>query len=275
MLKIVKWPHVPFEISMAGATTMAKSSILRILAVGVLLFAAPGCLGVCLKRCKSINTELSCPHAGCTAIPIDEIKSDTQQVSLQSNYISSVPIIHNCSRVLSLNLAGNGIIHLAAGPFRKCANLRVLYLTGNAIRRIASELFMGLGRLQRLFLNENELKFIESNLFYRYLSSLDTLDLSNNKITKLDPNAVTDLRNLVSLHLSGNKLTSIETIQFLGLEKLRDLNLNRNEIENLTISNFVECRSLELLDLSNNLLSLIPVQAFIGLTSLKVRQQNL
>ena len=276
---IINSLHPPFAMSMTRghAATKTESSLLRILVIGVLLIAVglPGCVGVCLKRCKSINTELSCTHAGCTAIPVDEIQPDTQLVSLQSNYISSVPIIHVCSNIRSLNLAGNGISHLANGAFRKCANLRVLCLTGNAIRRITSELFMGLGRLQRLFLDKNELELIESNLFYRYLPSLETLDLSNNKITALDPNAVNDLRNLISLDLSGNKLTSIETIHFLGLEKLRELNLNGNEIENLTIANFVECGSLEMLDLSNNLVSLIPVQTFIGLTSLKVRDQNL
>ena len=273
---IINSLHPPFAMSMTRghAATKTESPMLRILAIGVLLIAVPlpGCVGVCLKRCKSVNAELSCTHAGCTAIPVDEIQPDTQQVSLQSNYISSVPIIHVCSSVRSLNLAGNGISHLANGAFRKCANLRVLCLTGNAIRRITSELFMGLGRLQRLFLNGNELEFIESNMFYRYLSSLETLDLSNNRITALAPNAVNDLRNLVSLHLSDNKITSIETIHFLGLEKLRELDLKGNEIENLTIANFVECSSLEILDLSYNMLSLIPVQTFIGMISLKVRE---
>ena len=251
-------------------TTKTSSPTMRVLTVWILLFASPGSLAVCVRRCKSVSESLICPHAGCTAIPVDEIRPDTHEVALQSNAISSVPVLYNCSGVRSLNLAGNNIRHLASGAFRKCANLYVLNLTDNAIWWLTSEHFLGLGRLQRLFLNRNKLELIESNLFYRYLTGLQTLDLSRNKIATLSPNAINDLRNLVSLHLSDNMLTSIETIHFLGLEKLRNLNIDGNEIENLTIANFVECRSVELLDLSDNRLSLIPGQAFIGLASLKV-----
>ncbi|RWS03618.1 G-protein coupled receptor GRL101-like protein, partial [Dinothrombium tinctorium] len=91
----------------------------------------------------------------------------------------------------------------------------------------------------------NRLKNIEAFGFYG-MSSLKSLDLSNQMLENISQNAFLGLRSLLTLDLSHNNLYKLEDGVFNGLHSLRSL------------------------DLSNNFLSIISPRVFNGLTSLQV-----
>lgn len=126
----------------------------------------------------------------------------------------------------------------------------------------------------------------------QYATSLDSIDLSGNRLTSLaddafvglpdlrhlnlKENAFTDyplaaianLESLQSLDLSHNKLATLPDGAFVGLEGVRVLLLNGNEITNLAAGTFSDSPVLEYLDLSGNRLTSLEPAVFAGLTSL-------
>lgn len=69
---------------------------------------------------------------------------------------------------------------------------------------------------------------------FRGSSNLIKLDLSNNEIYGIEPEALQDLRDLRELNLSSNKLVKLPSYQFKYLQRLEILDLSNNEL--ITIS---------------------------------------
>lgn len=62
----------------------------------------------------------------------------------------------------------------------------------------------GLGRLQCLFLQHNLIEVIDNKAFEESSSSLSSIDLSSNKLARIDPSTFTVLNRLMVCELAGN-----------------------------------------------------------------------
>ncbi|KAK5649920.1 hypothetical protein RI129_000949 [Pyrocoelia pectoralis] len=148
-------------------------------------------------------------------------------VDLSHNKIKDIPpdnsIMVNIKKIdLSFNpLSEGAVINILGEP----KTVRELNLAGTGISKIVQ---METPFLHHLNLSHNHISEISEKELER-ITLLETLDLSNNRLTNLSTSfskiwAV--LKNLQSLDLSGNLLTTISQNDFDGLDTLRKLNLH-------------------------------------------------
>lgn len=145
-----------------------------------------------------------------------------------------------------------------------------MQLSGCHIRVIEPETFKGQeGSVKSLNLRDNDLTEVPSNTL-KGLRNLTVLDLSMNKITRVDDNAFAGLK-LVTLKLSDNEVT-LAPGSFRGLERsLKNLNLKGTRQKKVPES-LRGLKTLAFLDLSQNSIRELPgsagAKAFEGLESL-------
>ena len=97
---------------------------------------------------------------------------------------------------------------------------------------------------------------------FRACANLESLNLGDNRLTKLTAEVFKPLARLVRLNLTGNSLVSLSRSAFQGLEKLESVRLADNRIAVLPFQVFESARSLTHLDLSGNLLVSLPDHSF-------------
>lgn len=137
------------------------------------------------------------------------------------------------------------------------ANLKIhnLQLSGCQIQKISPTAFKGLGPyLRHLSLQDNKIDEIPN---LDGLINLTLLDLSRNRISKIQDDAFVSLKNLQTLKLADNNVT-LSKYSFRGLENsLKNLNLKGTNQKSIP-----ECirnlRNLAFLDLAQNVLSELP-----------------
>ncbi|KAM4615515.1 leucine-rich repeat-containing protein 17 [Polymixia lowei] len=96
--------------------------------------------------------------------------------------------------------------------------------------------------------SSRDLKNIPSDL----PSDIVKLDLSGNRITRLNPKLFLFAKNLKLLNLSGNTLDRIDTAAFAGLLYLRELDLSNNSLHNFQYGVLEDLYFLRRLSLDNN-----------------------
>ncbi|XP_076245128.1 leucine-rich repeat and fibronectin type-III domain-containing protein hattifattener [Calliopsis andreniformis] len=145
-----------------------------------------------------------------------------------------------------------------------------MQLSGCQIKTIEPEAFKGQeNSLKSLNLKNNDLTEVPSNTL-KVLRNLTVLDLSMNKITRVDDNAFAGLK-LVTLKLSDNEVT-LAPGSFQGLERsLKNLNLKGTRQKKVPEA-LRDLKILAFLDLSQNSIRELPgsagAKAFEGLESL-------
>ncbi|XP_076876959.1 extracellular leucine-rich repeat and fibronectin type III domain containing 2a [Brachyhypopomus gauderio] len=119
---------------------------------------------------------------------------------LKAIFFSSMSRFTNLT---DLNLTKNEISYVEDGAFAGQANLQVLQLGYNKLTNLTEGMLRGLGRMQCLFLQHNLVEVIATNAFWE-CPSLSSLDLSSNKLARLDPSTFTVLSRLLVCELAGN-----------------------------------------------------------------------
>ena len=105
---------------------------------------------------------------------------------------------------------------------------------------------------------------------FKFLSKLQFLWISGNKVHTIEKNAFQNLNNLIALDLSRSSLTSIPNGNYVSLNKLKHLNLQRNVIrDTITQSSLSGYNQLESLLLSGNSIRGISPNAFLYIPSLQ------
>ncbi|XP_062852684.1 leucine-rich repeats and immunoglobulin-like domains protein 2 [Trichomycterus rosablanca] len=107
----------------------------------------------------------------------------------------------------SLNLGENRISHLGEGVFNTLSNVRTLDIRNNDISLAIEDLvgmFVGTKKLNTLVLQRNKIRTITKRAF-EGLGELEHLDLSNNRIMSVHPDAFSHLK-LKSLDLNTSSL---------------------------------------------------------------------
>ncbi|KPP59291.1 nogo receptor-interacting protein 3-like [Scleropages formosus] len=119
-----------------------------------------------------------------------------------------------------------------------------------------------------LDLSRNRLRWVEQGDLEPY-PQLEEVDLSENVISVLEPNAFSSLRGLRVLRLRGNQLKLVPMGAFSRLANLTTLDLSENKIVILLDFTFQDLRSLRHLEVGDNDLVYISSKAFTGLLGLQ------
>lgn len=211
----------------------------------------------------------------------------------------------------TLTLEGNHLGTLEGNSLQGLHNLRVLYASNCDIRNIESSVFKQLGSVDTLDLSDNDLYIFPSHTDLETLRvlrnltlqgnkltglsndqfqglHLDTLDLSRNSITKIEPHVfrnVGSIRNLylsfnnlnslpdavfkpmaeqvINLQLNNNKgLTHLPPNLFSGMTTLTDLNLSSCSLQSLDEKQFQDLHNLHTIDIASNFLKFLPQMFF-------------
>lgn len=102
-----------------------------------------------------------------------------------------------------------------------------------------------------LDLSKNRLRWVQAGDLAPY-PRLEEVDLSENLITTLEPNAFATLHNLKVLKLRGNQLKLVPMGAFAKLGNLTSLDLSENKIVILLDYTFQDLRSLKHLEVGDN-----------------------
>ncbi|XP_078356152.1 uncharacterized protein LOC144640962 [Oculina patagonica] len=163
-----------------------------------------------------------------------------------------------------LDLEQNLISKIEEDAFLWLDKLAYLSLTGNLLRKITNTALGQLKDLSFLSLRNNGLDLESSVPDMDKLSIATSLDLSRNRIKRIEKSIFLYMHFLNMLSLSLNEITYIDNEAFRYKFDLRYLFLDRNRIRNITRYHFSWLGSeyLEILILSGNPLQVIEKGAF-------------
>uniref|UniRef100_A0A8C4T3A1 Extracellular leucine rich repeat and fibronectin type III domain containing 2 n=1 Tax=Erpetoichthys calabaricus TaxID=27687 RepID=A0A8C4T3A1_ERPCA len=162
------------------------------------------------------------------------INSTVHDLRLNENKLKAV-FFSSLSRfcnLTDLNLTKNEISYIEEGAFSGQSNLQVLQLGYNKLTNLTEGMLRGLGRLQYLFVQHNLLEVIAANAFFE-CPNLISLDLSSNKLVRIDPSTFTGLSRLMVCELAGNPFhCSCELYSFLvWLEAFNNVTRNYDRLQ--------------------------------------------
>lgn len=170
----------------------------------------------------------------------------------------------DCSRtcVCASNIVSCSRSNLTRVPSALPAYAAVLDLSFNAIGCLQAEWTpVRLNRLHTLLLANNGLHFLSSEAFV-HVTKLRHLDLSSNRLVKLEELMFEPLEQLQVLLLYNNSISQIDRSAFSGLSGLTRLYLSHNHISRFPLE-LVKERSrpdaLRLLDVSSNRIKALPL----------------
>uniref|UniRef100_A0A3P8SGS2 Extracellular leucine rich repeat and fibronectin type III domain containing 2 n=1 Tax=Amphiprion percula TaxID=161767 RepID=A0A3P8SGS2_AMPPE len=133
------------------------------------------------------------------------INNTVHDLRLNENKLKAVLFssMYRFTNLTDLNLTKNEISYIEDGAFAGQANLQVLQLGYNKLTNLTEGMMRGLGRMQCLFLQHNLIEVIASNAFWE-CPSLSSIDLSSNKLARIDPSTFTVLSRLMVCELAAN-----------------------------------------------------------------------
>ncbi|XP_061636014.1 leucine-rich repeat and immunoglobulin-like domain-containing nogo receptor-interacting protein 3a [Phyllopteryx taeniolatus] len=118
---------------------------------------------------------------------------------------------------------------LSALPDGIPLDTRILDLSGNKLRWVEHADLLPFPHVEKLDLGENMISVLEPNAFSS-LQSLQALSLRGNQLKLIPMGAFSHLSNLTSLDLSGNKLVILLDFTFQDLKSLRNLEVGDNDL---------------------------------------------
>ncbi|KAF7656472.1 hypothetical protein LDENG_00040450 [Lucifuga dentata] len=133
------------------------------------------------------------------------INNTVHDLRLNENKLKAVLFtsMYRFTNLTDLNLTKNEISYIEDGAFAGQANLQVLQLGYNKLTNLTEGMMRGLGRMQCLFLQHNLIEVISTNAFWE-CPSLSSIDLSSNKLARIDPSTFTVLSRLMVCELAAN-----------------------------------------------------------------------
>lgn len=133
-----------------------------------------------------------------------------------------------------------------------------------------SNLFLPLKKLEYLNLSGNRLQKLQSYSFVE-LSNLYSLDLSNNKISNISKIALAGLGHLKTLNIADNLLSRIDSNWFTDISSdLREFDVSNNRLTFIDTADVHSLSSLNLLNLSTNAIKVIDKGALDNLTNMVI-----
>ncbi|KAL0438031.1 UNVERIFIED_CONTAM: hypothetical protein Slati_2286100 [Sesamum latifolium] len=149
-------------------------------------------------------------------------------------------------------------------------SLVVLDLSGTKLNSLVFSWIVNMSTsLVRVDLSDNQLDGLIPDAFGSFIF-LEYLDLSGNRLEGGIPESFSDLSRLYFLDLSHNQLTGLVP-ELRGLISLRELHLSHNKLTGILGASFGQLPKLEILDVSYNFLQgTVSESHFLNLHNLKV-----
>nr|CAD7195691.1 unnamed protein product [Timema douglasi] len=155
-----------------------------------------------------------------------------QWLDLSGNRISELDfdVFRNTRRLQVVRFDRNLLTDIPSELFRSLSSLRVVDLSSNRLRNLPDGLFMDEG-MESLRVSHNQLGRVPAScLGTSAAATLVEMDLSHNLIASLQGSEMfTRLRSLSRLDLSSNKITRIDDGTFSPLNRLAHLDLSHNQ----------------------------------------------
>ena len=168
--------------------------------------------------------------------------------------------------LIHLNLSDCSIYNLQAHVFDNLTLLESIDLRNNRISSIDEHVFYHNCKLISISLQNNLFNDICDQSFFK-LDNLETLDLSYNHISTLNPSFL-KCANLAKLYLNCNEITHVFSTAFFQLPNLTYLALENNQITYLPAVTFCKSTKIQYLNLKKNVMDVINYNTFNKLIEL-------
>ena len=236
----------------------------------------------CPHICICSGLETQCSDANLTRIP-SPLPNTLQSLDLSGNAITYIASeLNELNGLEFANFAGNQIAVMSSMAFREKSNLRELNFSGNQLTLEAVKEAFTTGShstpmpsLLVLNLAENQLgPSIKGGVFTGF-HNLQSLDLSANNISFIQPMALNGLLRLTDLHLRQNELTLVPSAALQSLTALQYLDLSHNPITEITKDSFPPLSELKTIILNSMTgLGFIGAYSFSNLAALHIVQMS-
>jgi Leucine-rich repeat (LRR) protein len=145
-----------------------------------------------------------------------------------------------CGVSRHLSLSKRNMEILKERSFEKCKNLKHIFISNTNLTIIERLAFENLTNLTDLTIVDNNLRKLNGSV--RNLPSLESINLSRNKIEKIEADMFLNTNNLKNIFMDKNRISVIERGAFDGLKKINRLSLNFNQFTELPAigANFIE-----------------------------------
>jgi len=184
-----------------------------------------------------------------------------EKLNLASNNLNVVEdgALDELSALISLDISGNKLVALPPDLLSQTKYLQELYLSNNSLSVLAPGLFDGLQHLLVLNLSQNDIgnDWLTQETFSSCVR-LVALDISHNRLSRMDPNVLSSLTSLQVLDLSHNQLHTVQGNTFLSQHNLHILRLSHNSLDHLHPQSFAGLSVLSSLTLEKNSLTNLP-----------------
>lgn len=275
-----------------------------------LTFAAES---LCPVRCVScINGVAECSKRSLVTPPKD-FPLTTHMIILDNNHLRvlGTDSFQKLEQVEVLRLKGNKLRSIKGSAFKLLPRLMTVDLSDNDLTTVDGKGFEGLTNLQTLSLQYNKLKTLsrvldstpmlyQLNVAYNNLreigkndlktpTKIHYLDLRNNRIQKIHPQAFAHLTLLRYLFLNKNPLVTVPDMTFASQvlqlvdfsscrlthvpktmpDSVTDFRLNDNKIMQINDTDFANMTKLKMLALNNNQLHFVANTALSHLVHLE------
>uniref|UniRef100_A0A8B9GVB4 Ig-like domain-containing protein n=1 Tax=Astyanax mexicanus TaxID=7994 RepID=A0A8B9GVB4_ASTMX len=232
-----------------------RAVLLLLLFTGAqLVFGSTEGLEPCPAACTCVGTLLDCSR---------RLTKGTAPVLFKCLHISGI----NFTLRMSVFRANNKISKISSERLRPLVALETLDLGNNNLQEVRTGAFPPLP-LKNLYLNNNRISVLEHGCLNNLSSTLLVLRLNRNRLNSI-PAKTFQLPNLQHLDLSRNRVRRIEGLTFHGLHRLRSLKMQRNGITRLMDGAFWGLSNMEILQLEYNNLTEVSKGWLYGLLTLQ------
>lgn len=213
-----------------------------------------------LVACRIPLRTLDLSHNSLSKLPSKSLGQlrKLEHLNLASNNLNVVEdgALDELSALVTLDISGNRLVALPPDLLAQTKYLQELYLSNNSLSVLAPGLFDGLQHLLVLNLSRNDIgnDWLTQETFSSCVR-LVALDISHNRLSRMDPSVLTSLTSLQLLDLSHNQLHTIQGNTFLSQHNLHILRLSHNSLDHLHPQSFAGLSVLSSLTLEKNRLS--------------------
>jgi len=218
-----------------------------------------------VMKCESPMTPRRSRHAFSCVIP-PRIENNTSIKTLDISYnqlldidqfvqCPSIPIVNLLNQLQSLHLNGNLLTEFSAECCKTLPGLKVLNLASNQLVSFPYDILRH-QNLETLDVSNNQIVRVDPERVVHTLS-LIKLDMSANRLKEFPSWVGTSFPRLAKLVLRGNEIREIPNKSF-GFRSIKEINLSHNVIVRVSANFFKSCLLLEKIDLSHNVLETLP-----------------
>lgn len=174
--------------------------------------------------------------------------------NLQKGVFNDLPIS-------GLILSRNEIHEIDVEAFDDLTNLRYLDVSGNKLKHIKGDWFQNTPKLVEVRLDYNQISELPQRAFrnlrtqpreHYYSAKYPTINLSNNHLTKIHPDAFGGIEEIWQLRLDRNGIAAVKSDMFESVYKVHHLNVSYNQIKCFSSGLLQKLRRTVTLDITGN-----------------------